>query len=168
MKSPGKYLLLQKNISIIIPFVNEKEEVLLTIESIAQYSSHIDYEIILINDASDDNYSYKEILSRSSSNVRYYENKYRIGVAACRDMGIALSCYEVFLLLDAHMRFYEKDTLTKFLKALSVEKNIILCCHTTAIGDTPHEKTPFGAYIEFCGDKGGGMSYMEHQRFYSK
>lgn len=155
MKPQEKHLLLQKSISIIIPFVNEKEEVLSTIESIAQYSSHIDYEIILINDASDDDYNYKEILSCRSSNVRYYENEHRIGVAACRDMGIALSNYEVFLLLDAHMRFYEKDTLPKFLGALSVEKNIILCCHTTAIGNTPHEKTPFGAYIEFWGDKGG-------------
>ena len=49
------------NISIIIPFVNEREEVLSTIESIAQYSSKVTYEIIIINDASDDGYNYKEI-----------------------------------------------------------------------------------------------------------
>lgn len=141
------------NVSIIIPFVNEKEEVLSTIESIAQYSADVVYEIILINDASDDGYNYKEILSNNSK-ITYYENKHRIGVAACRDMGILLSHYEVFLFLDAHMRFYTKNTLPRFLEVLSEQKNVILCCHTTNIDDTNYEKTPFGAYIELGEGKG--------------
>lgn len=141
------------NVSIIIPFVNEKEEVLSTIESIEQYSSEVVYEIILINDASDDEYNYKEILSNKSK-VTYYENKHRIGVAACRDMGILLSHYEVFLFLDAHMRFYTQNTLHRFLEVLSEQKNVILCCHTTNIGDPHYEKTPFGAYLELGEGKG--------------
>lgn len=142
------------NISIIIPFVNEKEEVLLTIESIEQYSADVIYEIILINDASNDGYNYKEIVN-DKPNVFYYENKHRLGVAACRDMGVFLSHYEVFLFLDAHMRFYTPNTLPRFLEVLSAQKNVILCCHTTNIGDTVYEKTPFGAYIEFGEGKGG-------------
>lgn len=139
-------------ISIVIPFVNEKEEVLLTIESIEKYSSSTIYEIIVINDASDDDYNYKELLS-NKPNVYYYENQHRLGVAACRDMGVLLSHYEAFLFLDAHMRFYSKNTLSRFIEVLSVEKNVILCCHTKNIGDFDDEKTPFGAYIEFEEDK---------------
>lgn len=142
------------NISIIIPFVNEREEVLSTIESIAQYSSKVTYEIIIINDASDDGYNYKEIL-HDKAKVHYYENEHRLGVAACRDMGVLLSNYEVFLFLDAHMRFYTENTLPRFIEVLSTQKNVILCCHTRNIGNDDYEKTPFGAYIEFWEDKGG-------------
>ena len=87
------------NISIIIPFVNEKEELLLTIESIVEHNTSIEYEIILINDASDDGFDYKYHLD-NKKNVRYYENLNRIGVAACRDIGIMMSSYDKFLLLD--------------------------------------------------------------------
>lgn len=143
-----------KGISIIVPFVNENKEVLLTIESIEKYSSKINYEIILINDASDDSFNYKEIV-KTRKNVSYYENKTRIGVAACRDMGVTLCKYDVFLLLDAHMRFYTDETLYRFLEVLSKERKILLCCHTKNIGLDIHENTPYGAYIELWGDKGG-------------
>lgn len=142
------------NISIIIPFVNEKEEVLLTVDSIIEYSKNIDYEIILINDASDDGYNYKYHLD-NKNNVRYYENSHRIGVAACRDIGIMMSAYDKFLLLDAHMRIYNADTLSAFIVALSENKDAIICCRTIGIGDNPRSVTPFAAFIEFFGDHGG-------------
>lgn len=142
------------SISIVIPFVNEKEEVLLTIDSIIEYSLNINYEIILINDASDDGFNYKHQLN-NKKNVRYYENSHRIGVAASRDIGIMISTYDKFLLLDAHMRIYNTDTLTSFITALSENKNSIICCRTIGIGNNPRSVTPFAAFIEFWGEHGG-------------
>lgn len=88
------------NISIIIPFVNEKDEVFSTIESIEKNKGCINCEIIVINDASDDGFDYRHHLC-GIKDIRYYENTNRIGVAACRDMGVALSTHDKFLLLDA-------------------------------------------------------------------
>ncbi len=143
------------NISIIIPFVNEKEELLSTIESIEQYTEKINhYEIIVINDASDDIFDYKQYLE-NKENIRYYENSHRIGVAACRDIGIALSVYDKFLLLDAHMRIYDQETLPAFIAALTDNYKSIVCCRTIGIGDNPRSITPFAAYIELFGERGG-------------
>ncbi len=143
------------NISIIIPFVNEKEELFSTIESIEKNKGRINhYEIIIINDASDDMFDYKQYME-NKKNIRYYENSHRIGVAACRDMGIALSAHDKFLLLDAHMRIYDEETLPAFITALTDNKKSIICCRTIGIGDNPRSITPFAAYIEFFGGHGG-------------
>ena len=63
------------NISIIIPFVNEKEELFLTINSIIEYSKNINYEIILINDASDDGFNYKYNLNDKEKEQKYLSIK---------------------------------------------------------------------------------------------
>lgn len=70
------------NLTIIIPFVNEKYELYATLESIKQYSSKI-VDVILINDASDDGFDYEHLAE--IYNAIYIEHKERVGVAASRD-----------------------------------------------------------------------------------
>lgn len=114
-------------ITIIIPFLNEGEEVELTVKSIVENSSE-DIEIILINDASTDNYNYD--FSNYYKNIKYIVNENRLGVAACRDLGISISTTPFFLLLDAHMRFYDKHWEKRIIEELSRDNRTLLCCQT--------------------------------------
>lgn len=140
-------------LSIIIPFLNEEEEVENTIKNILQYSKKEEVELIVINDASDDNYNY-DILATLYP-IRYIKNRNRLGVAVSRDLGVALSTTPYFLLLDAHMRFYDYDWVDIIVNTLEENPQYFLCCQTKELkkyNNTIHEnKTPnepFGAYID--------------------
>lgn len=144
------------DLSIIIPFANEKNELLFTIESILENRGVLDIEIIVINDASDDGWDYESLMKRFSS-VIYYKNFCRIGVAACRDIGVSLCKANKFLLLDSHMRLFNSDSLVKLINCLERNPQSVICSQTIGIGESLNhfEKTPFAAYLEFVGDHGG-------------
>jgi len=142
-----------KKLTVIIPFLNEKCEVENTLESIKIHSNN-DIEIILINDASDDGFDYKSVVEKYD--VIYIENKERMGVAASRDLGVNVCQTPYFLLLDAHMRFYDNSWVKRIIEELEKDKRTLLCCQTkvlrlendivvVGIIDFPF----FGAYIEF-------------------
>lgn len=120
----------EKQLSIIIPFLNEGEEVKNTIESILEFSDD-DVEIIIINDKSDDSYDYKSDFY--SYDIIYIENKERLGVAASRNLGVELSTTPYFLLLDAHMRFYKKGWVTRIVNTLKKNPKYLLCCQTKVL-----------------------------------
>ncbi|WP_454879765.1 glycosyltransferase [Sphingobacterium detergens] len=115
---------MKNQISIIIPFLNEKEEVENTLISIRKYTNNI--PIILINDASDNDYDYTNL--QAKYNTTYIVNKERLGVAKSRDLGISKCSTEYFLLLDAHMRFYENGWEEKICSVLNKNKEAIVCC----------------------------------------
>lgn len=114
-----------KQLSIIIPFLNEGEEVLLTIESIRNTIKDT-ADIIVINDCSIDGVDYQEMVK--DLQVYYILNRKRKGVAASRDLGIKLCKTPYFLLLDAHMRFYEEDWAIKIINKLIENERQLLCC----------------------------------------
>lgn len=118
---------MEKKISVIIPFLNEKEEVENTIRSVLDYSNN-DVEIIVINDASDDAFDYDRLATEYD--IKYIKNKNRAGVAASRDMGVELSETPYFLLLDAHMRFYDKDWVKRITDLLDKDGCCILSAQT--------------------------------------
>lgn len=143
----------KKYLSIIIPFLNEGQEVENTIQSIRSFSDN-NVEIILINDASDDNYDY-ETISQIYDTI-YILNQVRIGVAASRDKGINIASSPYFLLLDAHMRFYNNKWVETIIHYLENNENVLLCCQTKILSkedDKIIEKDSliptYGAFIEF-------------------
>jgi glycosyltransferase involved in cell wall biosynthesis len=79
---------------------------------------HLDEEldVILINDASNDGYNYKSVADKYGA--LYIENEERIGVAESRDKGVELCQTPYFLLLDAHMRFYDHTWLNRVIEEL--------------------------------------------------
>lgn len=131
-------------LTAIITFANEKEEVERTIKSLKKYSP-IELPIILINDASDDGFDYDFIEKKYS--LLYIKNKKRIGVAACRDIGVAACKTLFFILLDAHMRFYENNWHSEVVNVLLDNEKTLLCCQTKNIGKDKKEKRikPIGA-----------------------
>lgn len=142
-------------ISIIIPFLNEKEEVELTLKSLFEHTD-IPVDVILINDASDDRYDY-DILEKKYG-VTYIKNTSRLGVAKCRDLGISKVQTPYFLLLDAHMRFYDKSWAKMVLAELERDKHTLLCCQSVVIRKVCNEllEQPelkaYGAYMNIHPD----------------
>lgn len=101
-----------KYLTVIIPFLNEGEEVVMTIKSVRETAGDL-VDVITINDCSTDGFPYRERLQPYS--VTYLENEVRMGVAASRDYGINYCAAPYFLLLDGHMRFYDAAWSSLFL-----------------------------------------------------
>lgn len=142
------------NLTLIIPFLNEGEEVENTIKSFQGFGGN-HMNIIAINDCSYDSYPYMERLS-AISGVTYVLNRKRLGVAASRDKGVNLCKTPYFLLLDAHMRAYDDKWLTEIPRLLQEDDHRILCCQTRALSYdnygnivTQDYRPHFGAKLTF-------------------
>ena len=114
-------------LTLVIPFLNEGEEVANTVKSAREYVGN-DVDIIVINDCSTDGYNYIEDLN--DLNVFYVENRISIGAAASKEKGARLSTTPYFILLDAHMRFYDRHWFDRYIEELEKNDNRILCCQT--------------------------------------
>lgn len=148
----------KKQLTIIIPFLNEKKEIANTVKSIRNYSKKDQIEIILINDASDDGFDYEEV--SKIYRTQYILNKKRIGVAASRDLGVMSSKTPFVMFLDAHMRFYNDLWVERIIKELNSNPKTLLCCQTQGlaiIGNKliKNKKRPvsFGASIDLSDEK---------------
>ena len=115
----------KKELTVVIPFLNEREEVVETVRSIREtVGSRV--EIIVVNDCSDKDFDY--VTGLSPYNVTYVRNSFRIGAAASKHKGILLSRTPYFLLLDAHMRCLTKNWDRKIIQYLKQDKSRIICC----------------------------------------
>lgn len=111
-------------VTVIIPFLNEGEEVQCTIASLLENTKQR-IDIIVINDASNDKYDYSCI--ENIKGVKYICNEKRLGVAACRDIGVDLCETDYFLLLDAHMRLYNDKWYELVVSHLENNNRQLLC-----------------------------------------
>ncbi|MFC2812340.1 MAG: glycosyltransferase [Prevotella conceptionensis] len=138
-----------KALTIIIPFANEAGLLRMTVENIFSTIDPHHTDILLIDDASNDQYDYQKIAEEYGA--RYYKNDYRKGIARCREIGIALSNTRFFLLLDGHMKAITKDWDKRLIEyGLKMGKKLC-CCQTASIDRhgnliTERQKS-FGAYI---------------------
>lgn len=146
--SPSK-----NKLTVIIPFLNEGQEVVNTVASVRKFAKD-SVDIIVINDASYDGIDYGAMLA--PYNVYYLVNTENQGVAASRDIGVNICRTPYFLLLDAHMRFYESECFDTICRLLTENDRRLLCCQSTAIDPDlstgemlPRKGYPlaFGAYL---------------------
>lgn len=143
-----------KKLTVIIPFLNEGEEVRNTVESILSHGGE-QTEIMLINDASTDGYNYESVAREFKT--YYIEHSERRGVAASRDEGVECCTTPYFLLLDGHMRFYDTLWVERIVEELEDNDRQLLCCQTKAL-KKEHGKVlvrgkkvnSFGAKINIC------------------
>lgn len=141
-------------LTLIIPFLNEGEEVENTINSFREFGGDR-MDIIVINDCSYDSYPYMAHLT-AIPGVTYILNRERLGVAASRDKGVELCRTPYFLLLDAHMRAYDDSWLSEIPRLLYENDRRILCCQTRILtyNETgsiiaQNYRTFFGARLTF-------------------
>lgn len=142
------------NLTVIIPFLNEGIEVERTLQSIRDTAGN-QVNILLINDASSDRYDYNAAALKYETSL--YTHKVRQGVAASRDEAIGICSTDYFLLLDAHMRFYQNDWVNIIISELEKDARTLLCCQTVPMKKNEfgeiyfvtERNTSFGAYIDF-------------------
>lgn len=146
-----------KKLTVIIPFLNEGEEIRNTVENIMANGGQ-EVELILINDASTDDYDYESVAREYKS--RYVLHSERKGVAASRDEGVSLCGTPYFLLLDGHMRFYDSLWIGRIVSELEKDERQLLCCQTKVLREKggvvfveSEQATGFGAKINICDDK---------------
>lgn len=139
-------------ITCIIPFLNEGEEVENTLKSIREHSKK-EVEILLVDDNSYDGMDYLLIARRY--NARYHRNHKNCGSTKSRDIGVNLCETPFFLMLDAHMRFNDDNWAETIVKELKMNNKQLLCCQTSGfkmengyLVERPLSPTPYGAYID--------------------
>lgn len=137
-------------LTLIIPFLNEKKEVDNTLNSIYSHKGNCDIDIIVINDASDDQFDYDYL--QKKYDIMYICNTSRQGVARSRDIGVAYCKTPYFLLLDAHMRFYSDTWIDILVDWLEKDDRVLLCCQNRELEKVntdivDHGISTFGAYI---------------------
>lgn len=147
-----------KRLTVIIPFLNEGEEIRNTVESIMVNGGE-ETELILINDASTDEYDYESVAREYKA--RYVLHPERKGVAASRDEGVSLCSTPYFLLLDGHMRFYDSLWIGRIVSELEKDERQLLCCQTKVLRKKDgivfvdsEEAVGFGAKINICNEEG--------------
>lgn len=146
-----------KKLTVVIPFLNEREEVRNTVKSVRDTAGD-KVEIIVINDDSDKDYDYESELE--CYGVTYIRNSYRIGAALSKERGAQLSRTPYFLLLDAHMRFYFKDWAEYLIQELESDSERLLCSTSIALEKkedgsviiSPNNTQANGAYLTFKDD----------------
>lgn len=158
LKSSIKEPLAGNKLTVIIPFLNEREELVNTLKSIRDNVGNR-VEIIVIDDCSNDGWPYESLAD--PFNVSYLKNDCRLGVAASRDLGVGLCRTPYFLLLDAHMRFYDGKWPKRLVSLLEEDDRVVICCQTRFLKKdengvvTYDSECPdvFGAFSTFCVDR---------------
>ena len=136
------------DLTVILTFFNEGVEFLKTLQCLISMTKK-KFDIILINDNSNDEYDYVEIAE--TFGAKYIEHVERKGPAVSRDEGVLICTTEYFLLLDAHMRVYQDDWVERIVNELKKEEKGLLCCSTLALNKdadlVQNRLVGYGAFI---------------------
>jgi glycosyltransferase involved in cell wall biosynthesis len=122
--------MINENLTIIIPFLNEGENAIKTIAGIADSTRGDTPRVIAINDASTDGFDYAAAVSKIDGDITYIQNPQRKGVAGCRNMGVEMCQTSYFLFLDAHMKFITKNWASMLVQYLQQYPWDMLCLNT--------------------------------------
>lgn len=144
---------MSNKLSVVMSFLNEKEEVGRTIQSIRETAGN-NVDIVVVNDASDDGYDYAKDIA--NYNVKYHVNSQRIGAAQGKELAVQLCDTPYFIILDAHMRFYDTTWANKLITELDSNPNQLICCQTKVLSKQDDgtlidkgEMGVYGAYVTF-------------------
>lgn len=146
---------LRMDISFIIPAWNEKNTIHYTIANLRQTVKHNSFEIIVVDDCSDEELA--PCLSQRD-HVVYLRNPERLGVAKSRNQGARAAKGSVLIFLDAHVCF-SRNWLDDIMKKSSLLEDSILGVATAPFSDlevfrraaislkTPKIRSPFYGYL---------------------
>lgn len=118
-----------KKLTIIMPYLNEQEEVINTLESIYKTADRSLFNIIAIDDGSRDIYDFSPY-----PEVKYIKNSQRMGVDFSRQLGVETADTPYVFVVDAHMRFRNDNWLPKIIDCLDREPNTAWCCVCVGLG----------------------------------
>lgn len=152
-------------LTVIIPFQNEGIEVEKTVTSVRATAK--DVKIMLIDDNSNDGYNYKKVAEIFGCD--YYRNDTNLGVAGSRNFGVFHCTTPYFVLLDAHMRFYEFNWDERLVSLLDENPNRLITSNTVYFGKDEYGiysnedghigRKRFGTYASFVNMTEDGWEY---------
>lgn len=119
-----------KQLTIIIPFLNEGDEPLKTIISLNQNGNVDLFDVVLVHDSAD---PIPFTIPSEYKNVKIHINGKHCGVSESRMNGVTLSETPYILLTDAHMRFEQNGWLETTIKALEENPKTLFCCDTRGV-----------------------------------
>ena len=125
---------MDKEISLVIPTVNEGENLSMTIGSIQETITGT-YEIIVVDNGSTDG-STEFIEQKDDPHIRLLNTGERLGVAGARNYGAAFAEGTILIFIDAHMLF-PQHWLTPILDVLHEEQVELVVPAVSAWGN-PH------------------------------
>lgn len=117
-----------KELSVIMPFLNEESEPIQTIKSLYDTAAKKNFEIIAIDDNST-----KSLDFSGFRNVKYIKNKTRLGVDGCRQLGANLATTPNLFIIDAHMRF-NKSWNEQIVNLIEKEPETFWCTTCVQLG----------------------------------
>ena len=126
-------------LSIIIPVLNDQEEINKTISSIRE-TTHATLEIIVIDDNSDIPIV---LLDKHAILIR---NSTRVGAGSSRHIGVLRASSKYILMIDSHMRFVD-GWYEKAMEHLKTGENTVWCCQCLGLDESMmNPLTPKGIY----------------------
>lgn len=144
-----------KQISIVMPFLNESNWPYKTVQSIYDTADNGSFEIIAIDDMSKELYDFSRF-----PDVKYIRNTVRKGVDGCRHMGVEVANTNKILILDAHMLFYPNTNwLNKVIDCIKKEEKCLWCFTCVGIGygiedlNHPNNGKYYGADLKLFTEK---------------
>lgn len=115
---------METKVSIIICSYNRANYISQALDSILE-QSYIDFEVIIIDDASSDNT--EEVVNRYlalDTRIKYFKNEKNLGIARSRNKGVILSQGEYIAMLDSDDYWLGADKLRKQIEILEADKEI--------------------------------------------
>lgn len=117
-----------KELTVVIPFLNEGDELIRTIESIYATAPSELFSVIAIDDAS----SIRTERLEKFDDVTHIRNETRIGAGASITKGAYLAETPFIVIFDAHMRFRQDHWCERLIAALKREPRTAFC--TACVG----------------------------------
>lgn len=112
-----------------ICFRNEGDEVAETVRSVMETTQHT--RVLLVDDCSDDGYDYRAVADRWGCDYKRMDK--RCGSVGTKDWAGRNAASEYFVLLDGHMRFYEKDWDLRLIRLLDKNPKSIISSRTVRL-----------------------------------
>ena len=120
------------DISFVIPARNEKDTLRYTLANLCQTASEYNFEIIVVDDHSDEDLS--KYLNPSDE-VLFIRNAERLGIAKSRNIGAQLAKGDVLIFLDAHVCF-KRDWIDEIMRNKKLLETSILGTATCLLEDS--------------------------------
>jgi glycosyltransferase involved in cell wall biosynthesis len=118
-------------LSIIIPFLNEGDEPINTLNNILSTADGSMLDIVMIDDASTDFLDGNRF--KNYSNVTYIRNNKRMGIGYCQYLALNHIASPNVFMIDAHMRFLNDGWVDKIVAELDKDGSMLMCIKSLAV-----------------------------------
>lgn len=147
-------------IDIIIPFYNSEKTINTTLESIIEQKDTPDINVYIIDDHSDEDYSYLVDKYRERLLINYLRLDKNYGPGVARQRGLECSSAEYIIFLDSDDRFYDDKSINTLYKAISKSNSDV-------VRSVIYEETNEG-YREYVNDNIGLHGKIYRREFLRK